>query len=121
MESTEQKVKVNALMGKNNGLRLVMDANSSFTSFGTIEEDFNAFSLYIGTPEELPVMKQRSIPIQPGFEHFIELKGDVLTSNNIRGLNTDERDCLFTDEGNIKHRNVSLQQNRNKSNKLQSH
>ena len=46
-------------------------------------------------------MKQRGIHIQPGFEHFINLKGNLLTSSTIRALRPEQRDCFFSDEGNL--------------------
>ena len=73
--------------GKKGGLRLLLDLHSNRVSFGTLNQDFNAFKVFIGEPAEFPVIKKRSLKLQPGREHFVELKAQV---------------------GNIKYENVYL-------------
>ena len=63
--------------GEKSGLRLILDLNSNRVSFGTLNQDINAFKVFIGEPAEFPVIKQRSIELQPGREHFVELKAQV--------------------------------------------
>ena len=63
--------------GEKSGLRLILDLNSNRVSFGTLNQDFNAFKMFIGQPAEFPVIKQRSLKLQPGREHFVELKAQV--------------------------------------------
>ena len=100
-KNPQQKQKIEAKVGRNNGLRLTMDLHSNYISFGTITEDFDAFSVFIGGPAEFPVLRERSIQIQPGHEHFLDLQGQVLTSTGIRNINPEDRHCYFTDEGNL--------------------
>ena len=72
--------KVTSHSGEKNGLRLTMDLHSNRVSFGTLNEDANTFKVFIGKPAEFPVMKQRSLKLQPGREHFVELKAQVCGS-----------------------------------------
>ena len=70
--------KVLSHSGEKNGLRLAMDLHSNRVSFGTLNEDANTFKVFIGKPAEFPVMKQRSLKLQPGRQHFVELKSQVM-------------------------------------------
>ena len=70
--------KVLSHSGEKNGLRLAMDLYSNRVSFGTLNEDFNTFKVFIGKPAEFPVVKQRSLKLQPGRQHFVELKSQVI-------------------------------------------
>ena len=63
--------------GEKGGLRLILDLHSNRVSFGTLNQDFDAFKVFIGQPAEFPVVKQRSLKLQPGREHFVELKAQV--------------------------------------------
>ena len=97
--------------GEKSGLRLVLDLHSNRVSFGTLNQDFNAFKVFIGQPAEFPVMKQRSLKLQPGREHFVELKAQVckhcilpliffqvVSSKDIRSIAPEARSCYFEDE-----------------------
>ena len=64
--------------GEENGLRLTLDLHSNKMSFGTLNKDYEAFKVFIGQPEEFPVVKKRSLKLQPGREHFVELKAQVM-------------------------------------------
>ena len=64
--------------GEENGLRLTLDLHSNKMSFGTLNKDYEAFKVFIGQPEEFPIMKKRSLKLQPGREHFVELKAQVM-------------------------------------------
>ena len=44
-QNPDQKAQVYAKVGRNNGVRLTMDLHSNNVSFGSISEDFNAFSV----------------------------------------------------------------------------
>ena len=93
--------KINGKVGIRNGIRLVMDLHSSSESLGSILNDFSAFEIFIGQPTDFPALSERKILIQPGHEHNIALTSTVFTDNDIRQLNPKDRDCFFTDEGNL--------------------
>ena len=57
--------------------------------------------MYIGTPTEFPRMKERAISLQPGFEHFLDLSGQVVTSEGIETVDPQARHCYFSNEGNL--------------------
>ena len=63
--------------GEKSGLRLILDLHSNKVSFGTLDKDYDAFKVFIGQPEEFPLLRQRSIKVQPGLEHFVELNAQV--------------------------------------------
>ena len=100
-DDSPKKEKVDAKVGRNNGLRLTLDLHSDTISFGTIAEDFQAFTVFIGGPAEFPVLRERGIQIQPGHEHFLDIQGQTLTSTGIEDLNPEDRRCYFQDEGNL--------------------
>ena len=100
-DGSVKKEKVAAKVGRNNGLRLTLDLHSDKISFGTIAEDFQAFTVFIGSPAEFPVLRERGIQIQPGHEHFLDIQGQTLTSTGIEGLDPKDRNCYFQDEGNL--------------------
>ena len=77
MQASTANHTVPSQSGEKNGLRLVLDLHSNRVSFGTLNQDFNAFKVFIGQPAEFPVVKQRSLKLQPGREHFVELKAQV--------------------------------------------
>ena len=85
--------------GINNGLRIVLDLHSNQVSFGTLETEFSAFSVFLGRPDDFPMMKRKSLKIQPGQEHFIEISGTRVTAKDIRALSPETRRCFFPDEG----------------------
>ena len=100
--------------GKKGGLRLLLDLHSNRVSFGTLNQDFDAFKVLIGEPAEFPVIKQRSVRLRPGDEHFVELAAKVGTiptsytfvtffqvissSEDIRDVAPEARQCYFEDE-----------------------
>ena len=59
---------LNLQVGKMNGLRLTLDLHSNSVSFGTLEHDYNAFNVFIGQRAEFPILKEKSIQLQPGQE-----------------------------------------------------
>ena len=57
---------VKSQVGKMNGLRLTLDLHSNSISFGSLDQDYNAFSLFIGQRAEFPVLKEKSLQLEPG-------------------------------------------------------
>ena len=83
------------------GVKLVLDLHSSRQSFGTVNGESGDFQVFIGQRSEFPVLQQRSLPIQPGAEHRLDLSATRLTTKGIRGIKPQDRRCYFPDEGNL--------------------
>ena len=67
--NTKREVEeVKSQVGKMNGLRLTLDLHSNSVSFGSLEHDYNAFNVFIGQRAEFPILKEKSIQLQPGQE-----------------------------------------------------
>merc|ERR1712004_894529 len=75
---------VNSKVGRRNGLRLTLDLHSNMVSFGTLGQEYDAFNVFIGQPEEFPMIKEKSLQLQPGREHFIDLSAKVVSTNDIK-------------------------------------
>ena len=84
--------------GINNGLRIILDLHSNQVSFGTLETEFNSFLVFLGRPGDFPMLKRKSLKIQPGQEHFIEVSGSITTANGIKSLSPEQRQCYFPDK-----------------------
>ena len=82
--------KIPSLGGEKSGLRLTLDLHSNKVSFGTLDKDYDAFKIFIGQPTEFPLVRQRSIKVQPGLEHFLELNAQV-TFNIFLSMDTFSR------------------------------
>ena len=95
----EKRTTIQTSNGINNGLRIILDLHSNQVSFGTLDTEFNAFSMFLGRPDDFPMMKMKSLKIQPGQEHFIEISGTRVVANDIRSLSPETRRCYFSDEG----------------------
>ena len=80
MQGTTASQRMVSQSGEENGLRLILDLHSNRVSFGTLNKDYDAFKVFIGKPEEFPVLKKRSLKLQPGQEHFVDLKAQVVLS-----------------------------------------
>ena len=80
MQDSKASQMVLSQNGEENGLRLTLDLHSNKMSFGTLNKDYEAFKVFIGQPEEFPVVKKRSLKLQPGREHFVDLKAQVCGS-----------------------------------------
>ena len=80
MQDNTASQKMLSQNGEENGLRLTLDLHRNKMSFGTLNKDYEAFKVFIGQPEEFPVVKRRSLKLQPGREHFVELKAQVCGS-----------------------------------------
>ena len=88
-----------ARVGKQNGLRVVLDQHSNQKSFGTLSKDFNALQFYVGGSAEFPLIKDRGFFLDPGQEHFIEMSAISVTANpDIREINPNQRNCYFSSE-----------------------
>ena len=87
--------------GKKNGLRLTLDLHSNKVSFGTLDQQYSAFNLFIGRPAQFPMMRDKSIQLQPGREHFIDLSATVVSTNGIRDILPKARGCFFENEGDL--------------------
>ena len=101
MQETTATRQVEARVGRTSGLRLTLDLHSNSMSFGTLEKEYEAFSVFIGQPTEFPVVKERSIQLAPGHEHFLDLSAAVVSADHIRGLAAEDRRCYYSDEGNL--------------------
>ena len=101
MQGETRTEKVKSQVGRENGLRLVLDLHSNLISLGTMDQQHDAFKLFIGQPEEFPMMRERSLHLQPGKEHFVELAATVVSSKDIKGITSEARDCFFKDEGGL--------------------
>ena len=84
-----------------NGLRLTLDLHSNTVSFGSLDQQYNAFKLFVGQPAQFPMMRDKSIQLEPGREHFVDLSATVVSTNGIRDISPESRGCLFTDEGSL--------------------
>ena len=100
MQGNNTVGKMQAQSGEKSGLRLILDLHSNKVSFGTLDKDYDAFKVFIGQPEEFPLVRQRSLKVQPGLEHFVELNAQVIlniffsplvlhSGDNVRGY----QDC----------------------------
>ena len=88
--------------GKKRGLRMILDEHSNEASFSTVKNDFYGLSVFVGSPDEFPVMKDRSLFIQPGHENFIDVSAYVVkSSSDIKHFDPEDRNCYFEDEGNL--------------------
>ena len=74
---TKSEKKVASSVGRKEGLKLVLDLHSNHASFGTVADDYNAFNVFIGGPSEFPVLRERSVQLEPGKEHSLEFSGQV--------------------------------------------
>ena len=87
MQDSKASQMVLSQNGEENGLRLTLDLHSNKMSFGTLNKDYEAFKVFIGQPEEFPVIKKRSLKLKPGQEHFVELRAQVLLLLVFGGIN----------------------------------
>ena len=102
MQGNRTTQKVESQEGESNGLKLVLDLHSNTVSFGTLDQQHNAFKLFIGKPAQFPMMREKSIRLEPGREHFVDLSASVVTSNKeIRELYPKARGCLYNDESHL--------------------
>ena len=110
--STERVMKIKSAM--KNGLTLWLDQHSDRTSSGTIHDDYNGFKVYhinmyryhssfnlllkvfIGQTSEFPVLRDKSLILEPGREHFVHMSGiRVSTDSSAAKLDVHYRFFFF--------------------------
>ena len=101
MQEEKKTQGVKSQQGIRNGLKLTLDLHSNTVSFGTVDEQHNTFKMFIGEPAQFPMMRDKSLQVQPGREHFVDLSAKVVATNDIRHISPEARGCLFTDEGDL--------------------
>ena len=47
------------------------------------------------------MMRDKSIQLQPGREHYVDLSASVVSTNNIKDILPEARGCLFNDESDL--------------------
>ena len=63
MQGETKTTKVESKEGKRNGLRLTLDLHSNTVSFGSLDQQYSAFNLFIGQPAQFPMMREKSIQV----------------------------------------------------------
>ena len=99
MQGDKKAQKVKSQEGRRNGLKLTLDLHSNTVSFGSLDQQHSAFKMFIGEPAQFPMMNDKSINLQPGREHFLDLSATVVSTKGIRDISPEARGCFFTDEG----------------------
>ena len=101
MQVKKRTQKVKSRVGREVGLKLVLDLHSNTVSFGTLDQQHLAFNMFIGQPEEFPMMREKSLQLEPGKEHFVDLSATVVSSKSIKGIAPEARECFFRDEADL--------------------
>ena len=47
------------------------------------------------------MMRDKSIQLQPGREHYVDLSASIVSTNNIKDILPEARGCLFNDESDL--------------------
>ena len=84
-----------------NGLRFTLDLHSNTVSFGTLDQDYEGFSVFLGHPAEFLMMQEESLKMKLGQEYFIDLSATVVSTYEIKDINPEARNCFFQDEGTL--------------------
>ena len=100
-DETTTKTRVKSEEGQRNGLRLTLDLHSNTVSFGTLDQDYEGFNVFIGHPAEFPMTKKKILQVEPGREHFIDLSAVVVSTKDIKDITPEARECFFEDEGDL--------------------
>ena len=101
LQGNTKSKRVRSKAGRNNGLTLTLDLHTNTVSFGTLDQRHLGFSIFIGQPTEFPAMTERSLQLQPGQEHFVDLSATVVSAKDIEGIEPNARGCYFGDEGSL--------------------
>ena len=101
MQGEKTTLRVKSQEGSRNGLRLTLDLHSYSVSLGTLDQQHNTFKMFVGEPAQFPMMLDKSFPLQPGREHFVDLCATLVTTNGIKHISPEDRGCLFTDESDL--------------------
>ena len=101
LQATKKTRTLKSQEGLRNGLKLTLDLHSNTMSFGTVDQQYKAFKLFLGQPAQFPTMRDKSLQVQAGREHFIDLSAKVVSTNDIREISPEARGCLFNDESHL--------------------
>ena len=101
LQADKPTKRIKSQEGMRNGLKLTLDLHSNTVSFGTVDEQHNTFKMFIGEPAQFPMIQDKSLQVQPGREHFVDLSAKVVATNDIRHISPEARGCLFTDESHL--------------------
>ena len=90
-------------VGKKSGLTIMLDNHYDKVTFGSVFDDALGMQVYVGEKEEFPMVKQRGKMLAPGREHFLELSGHVVESDEKlkSRLSPSKGRCLFRDESKL--------------------
>ena len=98
LQGNKRTLKVMSQEGSRNGLKLTLDLHSNTVSFGSLDQHYSIANLFIGQPAQFPMMRDKSIRLQPGREHFVELSATVVATDGIKDILPQARGCLFNDD-----------------------
>jgi hypothetical protein len=94
-----QRGEPKTIPGRNKGLVLLLDAHSDWLTPGSVEGDFNEFTVFIESSRSFPLINQEGIKIKPGFNNLISLvSSSVKAETNLIRLSKNDRNCLFPEE-----------------------
>ncbi|XP_023321306.1 uncharacterized protein LOC111696020 [Eurytemora carolleeae] len=97
-----QKDPLSIITGKGNGLSFMLDQHSDIISFGTVEGDANGFLMYVGESDEFPTLQVKSLMLNAGSNHDIEIVPYfVTTSSDLDSMDPETRTCFKRDEKDL--------------------
>ena len=90
-------------VGKKSGLTIMLDNHYNSVTFGSVFDDALGMQVYVGEKEEFPMVKQREKMLAPVREHFLEISGHVVESDEKlkSRLSPSKGRCLFRDESKL--------------------
>ncbi|XP_071743893.1 uncharacterized protein [Lepeophtheirus salmonis] len=90
--------------GKQDGLTVILDANTYLTDTSTVTSDETGFYAYIDGGGQFPILSRRSIPIAAGRNNYVSLSAiDIVTDDQVREIPTEKRNCYFSYERKLKY------------------
>ena len=100
---TENRGEFEIIPGKRNGLRVMLDNHQNKVTFGSVFDDALGMQVFVGEPEEFPMMSERGKILAPGLEHFLELSGYIVEADAElkSSLGPSQRRCVFPDESEL--------------------
>lgn len=63
--------------GLNMGLTVMLDGYTNYMGTFSMNSDFEGYSMFIGQPEDFPLIKQKSVPLIPGHNNLVALSGKI--------------------------------------------
>jgi hypothetical protein len=63
--------------GLNMGLTVMLDGYNNYMGTFSMNSDFEGYSMFIGQPEDFPLIKQKSVPLIPGHNNLVALSGKI--------------------------------------------